>query len=325
MTDQTALIGHEAAWHEWRAAMASARMHHGWILAGPPGTGKGTFARAAAAELVAEAGSAQSQPRPGMHPDVIVLEHLPATSEDQKKKEDGKPYQLKRNITIDQIRQVQSRLNTRPTLGSRRVVIVDPVDDLEKGAANALLKSLEEPPAGTFFLLVAHRPGQLPATVRSRCRLLRFPPVGTDELSAWTARNAPGVDGETLAAAVAAADGSPGTALRFVEQKLGPVHALMRRILAEGDPAFILRGALAEELGARPDRARMLAVLDLARTALARDLADMPRTRQLAAIEAHGALVRLARQAPTWNFDPGLLVMEIGGLLASAAMPRETA
>jgi DNA polymerase-3 subunit delta' len=323
MTDQHTLIGHEAAWVEWRAAMASARMHHGWILAGPPGTGKGTFARAAAAELVAEAGVAQ--PRPGMHPDVIVLEHLPATPDDQKKKEDGKPYQVRRNITIDQIRQVQSRLNTRPTLGSRRAVIVDPVDDLEKGAANALLKSLEEPPAGTFFLLVAHRPGQLPATVRSRCRLLRFPPVSADQLSAWTARNAPGVDAETLAAAVAAADGSPGAALRFVEQKLGPVHGLMRRILAEGDPAFILRGALAEELGARPDRARMQAVLDLARTALASDLAGLPRSRQLARIEAHGALVSLARQAPTWNFDPGLLVMEIGGLLASAAMPRETA
>ena len=66
-------------------------------------------------------------------------------------------------------------------------------------------------------------------------------------------------------------------------------------------------------------------VLDLARATLAEDLGQAPRVRQLRIIEAHGAIVRLAAQAPTFNFDAGLLVMEIGGLLASAAMPRAAA
>jgi hypothetical protein len=59
-------------------------------------------------------------------------------------------------------------------LGSRRAIIIDPADDLETSAVNALLKSLEEPPAGTYFLLVTHRLGRLLPTIRSRCRILRF-------------------------------------------------------------------------------------------------------------------------------------------------------
>ena len=95
--------------------MAGARMHHGWILAGKKGLGKAAFALKAARELVAEPGVKQ----PENHPDIIVLEHLPANDDEEKKKADGKPFQTKRNITIDQIRRMQRRLNTRPTLGER--------------------------------------------------------------------------------------------------------------------------------------------------------------------------------------------------------------
>ena len=88
---------------------------------------------------------------------------------------------------------------------------------------------------------------------------------------------------------------------------------------------FGLRGALAEEIGARPSRDKLLATLDLARAAITGGLVDAPRERQLRVIEAHGALTTLAARAPTYNYDAGLLVMEIGGLLAGAAMPREAA
>ena len=169
------LHGHDAAWREWRAAMASPRMHHAWILAGLKGVGKGLFARAAAAELVAEAGI--PQPPADRHPDILIPEHPPENKEEAKKREDGGAYKRKRAIPIDEIRMVQQRLVTRPTLGSRRVVIIDPADDLEKNASNALLKSLEEPPAGTYFLLVTHKPGRLLPTIRSRCRLLTFDPL----------------------------------------------------------------------------------------------------------------------------------------------------
>jgi DNA polymerase III subunit delta' len=317
------LFGHDAAWIEWRAAMTSNRMHHAWILAGGKGFGKGAFARAAARELVAEAGIAPSLAE--HHPDILVLDHLPANEDEEKKKADGKPYNLKRNITVDQIRRMQQRLATRPTLGSRRVVIIDPADDMEKGAVNALLKSLEEPPVGTFFLLIAHRPGRLLATIRSRCLMLHFAPLGDDEIEAVLRRDAPQADAASRSAAVAAARGSPGAALDFVDQGLGKLQALMQRLLREGDRDFALRGALASEIGARPDRERQMAALDLARAMLAAEVGNAPRSQQQRIIEAHSALAKLTAQAPTYNFDAGLLIMEIGGLLASAALPREAA
>lgn len=316
------LIGHDTAWREWRAAMASERMHHAWILAGKQGLGKGSFALEAAQALVAEAGV--PQPAAEAHPDILVLDHLPANDDEEKKRAEGKPFQVKRNITIDQVRRMQQRLTTRPTLGSRRAVIIDPADDMEKGAVNALLKSLEEPPVGTFFLLVTHRPGRLLPTVRSRCRTVRFAPLSDDEVAAILARHAPQANDATSTAAVAAAEGSPGSALVFVEQELGTLHGIMLKLLRDGDPAFALRGELAGEIGSRPDRERMQATLELARAVLANALAAAPRERQARIIAAHGELTTLAAQAPTYNFDPGLLAMEIGGLLASAALPRET-
>lgn len=316
------LEGHEEVWRQWRAAMASSRMHHAWILAGMKGVGKGSFARAAAAMLVAEPGA--TQPDVEHHPDIHLLDPLPANEDEEKKRADGKTYQLKRNITIDQVRRMQLRLNTRPTLGNRRVIIIDPADDMEKSAVNALLKSLEEPPTGTFFLLVAHRPGRLLPTIRSRCRILRFAPLPPEAVDKVLRQSAPEADEKARQAAIAAADGSPGAALDFVGRDLGSIHSLMQRILREGDNDLSRRGALAAEMGARPDRERMQAALDLARASLAGELSHAPREGQLHIIEAHAAIARLAAQVPTYNFDPGLLLMEIGGLLASAAMPRET-
>ncbi len=315
------LSGHDEAWIEWRSAMAGARMHHGWILAGKKGLGKAAFALKAARELVAEPGVKQ----PENHPDIIVLEHLPANDDEEKKKADGKPFQTKRNITIDQIRRMQRRLNTRPTLGERRVIIIDPADDMEKGAVNALLKSLEEPPSGTFFLLVAHRPGRLLATIRSRCRTLRFPALSDAEVSAIVSLEAPQADAATCAAAVAAAEGSPGAALAIVELDLGKLHEIMLRLVEEGDEHFILRGALAAAIGAKPDRERQQAILDLARAVLAASVRGAPKAKQARLVEAHAAMAQLSVLAPIANFDAGLLAMEIGGLLATAGLPREAA
>lgn len=313
------LLGHEQAWRQWREALAGERMHHAWLLAGKRGLGKMHFAQAAARELCAEAGvSAGSQ-----HPDIHVLTHLPKDDKEDRKREEGKPYETRRNITVGQIRGLQQRLTTRPTLGSRRAVIIDPADDLEKSASNALLKSLEEPPAGTYFLLVAHRPAKLLPTIRSRCRVLRFSPLDDEALGRWLEAEAPDCDAATRAAAVRAAGGSPGLALDFVDRGLGPLDSLMSRIVREGDRGFELRGQLAEAMGTRPDRERTAAILDLARSVLASEMNRADRTAWASLVDAHAELVRLVGQAPTYNFDPGLLMMEIGTLLASAAPASE--
>ncbi|MCB2086666.1 MAG: DNA polymerase III subunit delta' [Sphingomonadaceae bacterium] len=315
------LFGHDEAWGQWRNALAGPRMHHAWLLAGKRGLGKMHFARAAAQELVASV-----MPVGGAdHPDIIVLDHAPKDEKEEKKRAEGKPYETKRNISVGQIRQMQQRLITRPTLGDRRAIIIDPADDMEPSASNALLKSLEEPPEGTFFLLVSHRPARLLPTIRSRCRLLRFHALGDDQVEQAVRREAQDADAATIQASVAAASGSPGVALEFVEQGLGRLYGLMEQLVREGDRDFAVRGQLAEAIGARPKREAMQAALDLARSILAARIGDADRPAQRAMIEAHGELVRLAGQAPTYNFDAGLLVMQIGSLLASAAPASERA
>lgn len=315
-------IGHEAAWREWRSAMGGERMHHGWLLSGRRGVGKSAFAMAAARELVAEPGVPQPH---GEHADILTLTHLPKDDAEAKKRDDGKPYELKRNISVDQIRRMQQRLTTRPTLGARRVVIIDPADDMEKGAANALLKSLEEPPVGTFFMLIAHRAGQLLPTIRSRCRILAFPEVAEADMQAILARESPQAAQPMRDAAIAAAGGSPGAAIDFVELDLARMHDLMRQIATRGDSDFSLRGQLADAMGARPSRPRQLAAIELARAVVSGRMHDVSRAAIPALVETHADLVRLAGQAPTYNFDPGLLVMEIGTLLSHLAVPREPA
>ena len=316
------LLGHDEAWREWRAAIGQGRMHHGWILAGRKGMGKATFAAAAARELLAAGGSVWSDPR--NHPDILDLQPLPDGDDEDRKRAEGKPFKVKRNISVDQVRALQKRLNTRPTLGERRAVIVDAADDLEKGAANALLKSLEEPPAGTMFVLVAHRIGRLQATIRSRCRVLRFPELDDVAIGKVLDREG-GLSAEARAAALVVAAGSPGAALDFAGRNLTSAYGLMVRIMDGGDADFGLRGALLGEIGQRPDREQQLAVIEAARMIVANATPEADRARAARMIEAHAMLARLLAQAPTANFDASTLMLQIGGLLASVAADREAA
>ena len=310
---------HAPQWREWRAALASPRMHHAWILAGKKGLGKHDFAFAAARELVA---IGRDAPVAENDPDIQLLTHLPKDDKEAKKAEKGEAFETKRNISIDQIRAMQARLTTRPTLGAFRAIIIEPADDLERNAANALLKSLEEPPAGTFFLLVTHRPGLLLPTIRSRARILRFNPLSMGAVEDALRAAGDHADPAEIALAARASGGAPGAALSFIAQDLAPAEALMRQIASEGDPAFVLRGKLGEEIGARPDRARLSATLDLARTVLAQKLESPDSIDIPALVDAHARLVTISGQARSYNFDPGFLAMEIGTLLASAAPNR---
>jgi len=315
------LLGHDEPWREWRASLGSGRMHHGWILTGKRGLGKASFALEAAAELVAQPDI--HAPPPDAHPDILLVVPAPDSDEEERKRAEGKPYKAKRGIGIDVVRRMQKRLETRPTLGPRRAVIVDAADDLERAAFNALLKSLEEPPQGTTFLLVAHRLGRLPATIRSRCRTLRFSALDDKSLGTVLDLAAPGTAREAREAALAAAGGSPGAALDFLRRDLAGVQRLMARIAREGDSGFELRAGLLDAIGARPDRDQQLATLEAARMVLVGALADADRLRQARIVEAHALCSRLIVQAPTANFDPTTLMLEIGGLLASVADPRE--
>jgi DNA polymerase-3 subunit delta' len=286
-------------------------MHHGWMLAGKAGLGKLDFARAAARELVEEAGI----PQPEEHPDILEVTYGPKDDKEERKRQNGKPFELSRIIRVREIRQMQQRLTTRPTLGKRRAIIIHPADDMNKEAANALLKSLEEPPQGTFFILVTHRPSRLLPTIRSRCRVLRFQTLSEGQLSDMLASEGHAPD----PAALHAAAGSYGAAVRFMDEDLVPVARMIDGLLTAGDPGFGARAELSRLIGTRAPQARVQAVFDLAQgiTAERAKRAESPATRA-AMIEAHTQLVTLAAQAPSHNFDAGLLTLEIGSLLVGA-------
>ena len=214
----TPIIGNTAAQTAFLAAMRGGSLHHAWLIAGPQGVGKASFARAAAMRMLADAAEpyggstgfevpegnrTRSLIEAGSHPDFRVLARLPKDVE--------KPDQdLARSITIAQVRTLQPLFATKPSMSPRRVVVIDAIDDLERGGANALLKNLEEPPAGTIFLLISHAPGRLLPTIRSRCRLLRFEALSDGEVATAIRTLQPDADESEVAALVRASDGAPG-------------------------------------------------------------------------------------------------------------------
>ena len=307
------LVGHDDAWKAWNSARSSDRMHHAWLLTGRRGVGKMHFAEAAAQRLLDTDRAAAD------HPDIIVLTHLPKDDKEDKKRAEGKPYELKRNIAIQQIRTMQLALTKRPTLGDRRVVIIDPADDMERNASNALLKSLEEPPRGCTFILVSHHPARLLPTIRSRCRTLRFPPLGDDQMSALLRREFPDENEGALSEAIAASGGSPGFAMSFLALDLAKAAAVMREIGATGDEGFALRTKLAGILGSRPDRAKLQAALEVARRTIADSIIASGGSGADSGARAHEELTQLEGELATYNYDAGLLVMQIGTLLATTA------
>lgn len=182
-----ALFGHEAAERELARAFASGRMHHGWLLAGPEGIGKATLAYRLARHVLAlpeerdvfgdslsvpDDCAANRQMLAMAHPGLLVL----------RRPWDAKAKRFATTLPVDEVRRLKSFLGLTGGEGQWRIVIVDSADDLNLNAANALLKSLEEPPARALFILISSEPARLLPTIRSRCRKLDLRPLGEADL-----------------------------------------------------------------------------------------------------------------------------------------------
>lgn len=321
------LFGHDEAVAAFLAAMRSGRLHHAWLLAGPQGVGKGRFASMAALRLLAE-GQGLDTPgldvpeehpaarlvQAGSHPDYMRLERL------HREKTDDRA----RNISIDQVRGLQRLFATTASFSSRRVVVIDAVDDMERGAANALLKNLEEPPPDAIFLLVSHAPGRLLPTIRSRCRLLRLGRLDDDAMTAALRQAMPEADAREIAALVQVGRGAPGTALRFAGLDIGALDGAMDQLIASGDPGNAARSALARSLALKSAQARYEAFLERAPGRIA---AHARRTSGPALAEAIAAWEQaraIAESAVRLSADPQTTVFELAGLMARLA-PKDMA
>ncbi len=219
-SETSRLFGHGEAAAHLAAAYRAGKLHHGLLLTGPKGIGKATLAFHLAYHLLrypiaADAPATLAEPDPdsalarqiasGAHPSVLHLT----------KPYDEKTKKFRTAITVEEVRRVARFLAMRTHDDSYRIVIVDSADDLNRNAANALLKNLEEPPSRAVFVLISHMPGGLLPTIRSRCQQIRLAPRGRDDLAAALSLAKPGA--ATDDALLQAAEGSPRTAILMTE------------------------------------------------------------------------------------------------------------
>ena len=320
------IVGQEKAVEQFASAWAGRKLHHAWLFAGPKGVGKATFAREAATRLLAEAAGptvdALGLETPvdhriaklveaGSHPDLRWLERLV----------NEKTGNLARNITVDQVRSLGELFDLTPALSPWRAVVIDSVDDLEKSAANALLKMLEEPPANCLFLLVSHSPGRLLPTIRSRCRRLDFHSLGDEAMTSILAKRLPDLKESDRRKAVEAAGGSAGRGIALAELDLVSLEEAALVILRRGDPTNALRSGLANELGKRGAGDRYSVFLDFLPSVIAREARNLEGTRRQRAVDAYGKIRELVAIAPRLSLDPAATVFQLGGILASVAAP----
>src|SRR4051812_48784961 len=247
------ILGQDRAVEQFASAWASRRLHHAWLLAGPRGVGKASFAHAAARRVLADAAGPPSDllfldtpdDHPmvklvgaGSHPDMRWLERL--TNE--------KTGNLNRNIKVDQVRELGGFMAMTAALSPWRVAVIDSVDDLEPAGANALLKMLEEPPSNTLFFLVSHAAGRLLPTIRSRCRRLDFHELDDDAMTSILKARAPSLSAGEREKISGMSKGSAGGALAFAELALARLEDPPLGILPQGDPTNARRSDLAAEL-----------------------------------------------------------------------------
>ncbi|WP_027897030.1 DNA polymerase III subunit delta' [Zestomonas thermotolerans] len=195
----------------WQQLARRERHAHAYLLHGPAGIGKRVLAERLLAYLLCRSPAnldacgqckACQLLAAGTHPDVFVLE----------------PEEADKAIRVDQVRDLVAFVAQTAQLGGRKLVLIEPVEAMNLNAANALLKSLEEPSGDTVLLLISHQPSRLLPTVKSRCVQLVCPLPDQATALAWLARALPDLDEATRGELLALAAGSPLTALRLQEQ-----------------------------------------------------------------------------------------------------------
>jgi DNA polymerase III subunit delta' len=324
----TVLFGHAQAEAALLAAYRSARMPHGFLLAGPKGIGKATLAYRVARFVFAHPDPERREVQIATsfevdakspitrrivaraQPDLLVIER---TVNDR--------GVLHKQIAVEDIRRTVAFFGSTAGAGGWRIAIVDAVDDLNRSGANALLKVLEEPPERALLLLVSHSAARVPATLRSRCRIVSLRPLEQGDVAAAvaavTGSDANDVD---ITAAAAAADGSVSRALAFLDE--GSL-ALRQQALDLLDRLPSLDPQALHALGdalAGTDPQPLTAFLDTVNGWLSRRLdggrAKLGRLVRLA--EASERINASARDTETYNLERKPLVFSVFGLLADA-------
>ncbi|MBC7905842.1 MAG: DNA polymerase III subunit delta' [Rhodospirillaceae bacterium] len=226
--DNPDLTGHDAAERAFLDAWNSGRLAHAWLLSGPKGIGKATLAYRIARFALAGGGEGgglfgggpESLALPASHP---VFRRISASGHGdlkvvQRGYSDDKKTKLKTEIVIDDVRGIGAFMSLTPAEGGWRVVIIDAADEMNRNAANAVLKVLEEPPRNALMLLISHSPGRLLPTIRSRCRRLTLNPLPEPTVADLLMNARPDLGGEDITALSRLGEGSVGKALALASE-----------------------------------------------------------------------------------------------------------
>lgn len=205
------IVGHTEKIEVLQRALRTGRLHHALLFVGPEGVGKRTVALALAAAIGCEGATGEAcgecgsclRIRGGNHPDVHWVE----------------PRSGKKEIGIDQVRELQKHLTLKCLSGPRKVALIDPVTRMNPHAQNALLKTLEEPPGNCLLLLIAESLGAILPTVLSRCMRLKFAGLGIEQVAAIVAQRK-GMSSERAELLASLSHGSLGKALAGDEHEL---------------------------------------------------------------------------------------------------------
>jgi DNA polymerase-3 subunit delta' len=184
------------------AAHAAQRLGHAWLIGGPAGSGKLNLALVFARRLL-ERGPKQAPPDLSAPDAVAAYAERHAPADHHPDLHWLFPEEDKTAIAVEQIRGLGAELSLKAHAGGAKVVIFEPADGMTTAAANALLKSLEEPSDDTYLLLISHQPERLPATIRSRCQRIEVARPSAEEIARWVG------DGPEAAAAAWLTGGSP--------------------------------------------------------------------------------------------------------------------
>ena len=227
----------------FQSARRAGRIAHAWLLSGPRGVGKRRFADWMGAALLCETPDANGAAcdhcrsctllKAGTHPDWFLVA----------------PEPDRRDISIDQVRELSERLALSAQLRRAKVACIDPADSLNVNGINALLKTIEEPPPDAYLLLLSSRPQSLPATLRSRCQRMNFPMPDAASGAAWLAASLPDVAAAQREEALSLAFGAPLTAATLIAEGAVERDATWRRLLDDVGAAKMDSLAAASQIG----------------------------------------------------------------------------
>ncbi len=287
-------LGHDAVRDAILAQLAERRLPGAILLHGPQGVGKATLAFELAAAILTATGD---EPLERVHEQIAALSH-PNLSVLRRRLKDSKSYYTV--IRVEEVRDLRAALHHTRGRAGHRIAVIDSIDDCNPAAANALLKTLEEPPPETLFFLISHRPGSLLPTIRSRCHNLALRPLPDAVLRDIVSAERPGLDAATLDRAVQLANGRPRRAFETLALEENSAVGALQLWLRQPDAAPIAAELqLADALGSDPQGPDM----SFAREMLADWMAEEMRQSALTG----GDRRRLASATELWDKAHALL------------------